>query len=254
MTDPPPTAAQPSDAARADLAPHGKLRVAFPRASALYVTKDTATGALRGMTTDIGAALAVRLGVPFEPQPYPAVRDLIAVTGMDRWDLATIVHEAEREAMFDFSRPYMEADSTYLVPDSSAIRSVADADKPGIRIGAAAKSAFANFLARTIRQATLVQYPGIGAVYEGFRAGEIDVVAAPRQVLAAARGSFPDARILDDWFDVARVAIVVPKGRQSAGLAFVNDFIADAIASGWIARAIARSGLAGVKVPAASRL
>ncbi len=249
MTSTPPAAVKPSDAARADLAPHGELRLAFPMASALYVSKDPVTGELKGMALDIGAALAARLGVRFAPQPCAAVRDLIATTAKDRWDIATIVKEAEREAMFDFSRPYMEADSTYMVPAGSAIRSVPEADTPGIRIGAAAKSAFANFLARTISRATLVEYPGIGAVYEALRAGEIDIVAAPRQVLAAAQDTFPDARILDDWFDVARVGIVVPKGRQAAGLAFVNAFIDEAVASGWMAQAVARAGLKGVKVP-----
>jgi polar amino acid transport system substrate-binding protein len=241
--------APPSAAARADLAPHGKLRLAFPVASALYVTKDPATGTLKGVSMDIGAALAARLGVPFEPLPCAAVRDLIAATGADRWDIATIVMESEREKTFDYSSAYLEADSTYLVPAGSAIRTVAEADKPGTRIGVAEKSAFDNFLTRVIKHATLVRYPGVGAAFEGLRADESDVVAAPRQVLAAAQGKFPGSRILDDWFDVARVGIVVPKGRQTAGLAYVNAFLNEAIASGWIAQAIERADMKGAKVP-----
>lgn len=244
-------AAPPSAMARADLAPHGKLRLAFPVASALYVTKDPATGTLKGMSLDIGAALAARLGVPFEPQPCAAVRDLIAATGADHWDIATIVMEAEREKIFDYSKAYLEADSTYLVPAGSTIRTVAEADKPGTRIGVAEKSAFDNFLTRAIKHATLVRYPGVGAAFEGLRSNASDAVAAPRQVLAAAQGSFPGSRILDDSFDVARVGIVVPKGRQAAGLAYVNAFLNEAIASGWIAQAIERAGVKGSKVPSA---
>jgi polar amino acid transport system substrate-binding protein len=242
-------AAPPSDAARAELAPHGRLRLAFPAASALYVTKDPATGALKGVSMDIGAELAARLGVAFEPLPCAAVRDLIAATGADKWDIATIVMEAERAKTFDYSRAYIEADSTYLVPAGSPIRAVADADKPGMRIGVAVKSAFDNFLTRTIRHASLVRYPGVAAAFEGLRGNESDAVAAPRQVLAAAQARFPGSRILDDWFDVARVGIVVPKGRQAAGLAFVDAFITQAIASGWIAESIARAGMKGAKVP-----
>ena len=249
--DKPHPAGPPSAAARSDLAPHGKLRLAFPVASALYVTKDPATGALKGVSMDIGTALAARLGVPFEPQPCTAVRDLIAATGADHWDIATIVMEAERAEIFDYSKAYLEADSTYLLPAGSAIRSVAEADAPGMRIGVAVKSAFDNFLTRTIKNATLVRYPGVAAAFDGLRALECDAVAAPRQVLAAAQGKFPGSRILDDWFDVAKVGIVVPKGRQSAGLAFVNAFLSEAIASGWIAQAIARAGMKGAKVPPA---
>ena len=162
----PQPAGPPSPEARADLAPHGKLRLAFPAASALYVTKDPVTGALKGVSMDIGTELAARLGVPFEPLPCTAVRDLIAATGADRWDIATIVMEAERAETFDYSRAYIEADSTYLVPAGSAIRAVAEADKPGTRIGVAVKSAFDNFLTRTIKNATLVRYPGVAAAFE----------------------------------------------------------------------------------------
>lgn len=242
-------AAPPSAAARTDLAPHGKLRLAFPAASALYVTKDPATGALKGVALDLGAEIAKRLGVPFEPMACAAVRDLLAATGADRWDIATTVMEAEREKTFDYSKAYLEADSTYLVPAGSTIRTVAEADKPGTRIGVAEKSAFDNFLTRVIKHATLVRYPGVGAAFEGLRGQENDTVAAPRQVLAAAQGKFPGSRILDDWFDVARVGIVVPKGRQAAGLAYVNAFLSEAIASGWIAEAIERAGMKGAKVP-----
>ena len=242
-------AAPPSAAARAELAPHGKLRLAFPVASALYVTKDPATGALKGLSLDLGEALAARLGVPFEPLPCPSVRDLLAATGADRWDIATIIMEAEREKTFDYSKPYLEADSTYLVPAGSAIHTVAEADKSGTRIGVAENSAFDNFLSREIKHATLVRYPGVGAAFEGLRANESDAVAAPRQVLAAAQGKFPESRILDDWFDLARVGVVVPKGRQAIGLAYVNAFLSEAISLGWMAQAIERAGVKGAKVP-----
>ena len=51
------------------LAPTGKLRVAIavaPAPSALYAVKDSTTGKFRGVTVDLGAALARKLGVPVE--------------------------------------------------------------------------------------------------------------------------------------------------------------------------------------------
>jgi polar amino acid transport system substrate-binding protein len=243
--------ATPSDEARAELAPTGTLRLAFPQASALYVTRDPATGELRGVSMDLGAALAERLGVPFEAKPYKAVRELIADTGKSAWDVATIVMEDERRKTFDYSRAYLEADSTYLVPAGSAIEKVADADKPGVRIGVAENSAFDLFLARFVKQATLVRFGGVGAAFDGLANNECDLVAAPRQVLATALPRFAGARILDDWFDKAFCGVAVPKGRQAAGLAFVNAFLDEAIRSGFIAGVIARAGMKGAKVPAA---
>ena len=239
----------PSVEARAELAPSGKLRLAFPQASALYVTRDPATGGLRGVSVDLGAALAERLGVPFEAKPYKAVRELIADTGKGAWDVATIVMEDERRKTFDYSRAYLEADSTYLVPAGSAIQEVADADEPGTRIGVAENSAFDLFLTRFVKQATLVRFGGVGAAFDGLANNECDLVAAPRQVLATAQSRFAGSRILDDWFDKAFCGVAVPKGRQAAGLAFVNGFLDEAVRSGFIAEAIARAGMKGAKVP-----
>lgn len=240
--------ALPSDQARAELAPQGKLRLAFPQASALYVTRDPVTGDLRGVSIDLGSALAERLGVAFEARPYKAVRELIGDTGKGEWDVATIVMEDERRKTFDYSRAYLEADSTYLVPAGSAIRKVADADKGGTRIGVAENSAFDLFLTRFVKQATLVRFGGVGAAFDGLANGECDLVAAPRQVLATAITRFAGSRILDDWFDKAFVGVAVPKGKQAAGLAFVNAFLEEAIASRFIAEAVARAGMKGAKV------
>lgn len=239
--------AMPSDQARAELAPKGKLRLAFPQASALYVTRDPATGALRGVSMDLGAALAERLGVPFEAKPYKAVRDLVADTGKGEWDVATIVMEDERRKTFDYSRAYLEADSTYLVPAGSVIQKVADADKPGTRIGVAENSAFDLFLTRFVKQATLARFGGVGAAFDGLGNGECDLVAAPRQVLATAITRFPGSHILDDWFDKAFVGVAVPKGQQAAGLAFVDAFLDEAAQVGFVADAIARAGMKGAK-------
>jgi polar amino acid transport system substrate-binding protein len=238
----------PSAAARTELIARDTLRVAFPVASALYVLKDPATASLRGVSIEIGKELAARFGVPFEACPYTTVRDLIRATDADEWDLATVVIEQERETVLDFSAPYLEADSTYLVAQESRIRSVPDADVPAIRIGVAERSAFDLFLTRTLRHATLIRYPGVAAAFEGFRSKDNDVVAAPRPVLATALSKIPPARVLDDRFDVARVAIAMRRGRSPDTLTFVNGFIAEITASGWLLQAIERSGIAGIRI------
>ena len=59
----------PSAAARTELIARGKLRVAFPMASALYVVKDPATASLRGVSIEIGTELAKRLGCAVRAPP-----------------------------------------------------------------------------------------------------------------------------------------------------------------------------------------
>ena len=58
------------EAARSELASTGKLRVGLILSNQVLVTKDAQTGELRGVTVDLGKALAKRLGVPFEPVGY----------------------------------------------------------------------------------------------------------------------------------------------------------------------------------------
>src|SRR3954463_14997996 len=53
--------------ARNELAPTGELRIGVavsPSPSAIFVVRDATNGALRGVTIDLGRALAQSLGVP----------------------------------------------------------------------------------------------------------------------------------------------------------------------------------------------
>jgi polar amino acid transport system substrate-binding protein len=65
-----------NDPLHQELTPTGRLRVAVayaPSASALYVIKDAAAPAgFRGVSVDLGSALAKKLGVSVEFVPYLA--------------------------------------------------------------------------------------------------------------------------------------------------------------------------------------
>ena len=75
-------------AARAELASTGKLRVGLILSNEVLVTKDPGTGELRGVTVNLGKALAQRLGVPFEPVGYANPAALVKSFGADEWDIA----------------------------------------------------------------------------------------------------------------------------------------------------------------------
>src|SRR5688572_16376313 len=71
-------------AARAELAPTGKLRVGLILSNQVLVTKDPSTGELRGVTIHLGKALAQRLGVPFEPVGYANPAALVKSFGTNQ--------------------------------------------------------------------------------------------------------------------------------------------------------------------------
>ena len=70
------TAPQVSPAARAELAPGGKLRAGINYGNVVLATKDPKTGALNGVHVDLARELARRAGVAIE---------LVATTPPARW-------------------------------------------------------------------------------------------------------------------------------------------------------------------------
>ena len=77
-------AAQADDAAaKKELAPTGRMRVAIavgPAPSGIYVIKDEASGGYRGVTIDLSAALAKKLGIEIDYIPYLASGEIQGAT------------------------------------------------------------------------------------------------------------------------------------------------------------------------------
>src|SRR5262249_38191694 len=116
------SSAQADDKLMAELAPTGKLRVALavsPAPSALYVIKDASTGSYRGVTVDLGTAMAKKLGVPVEFVPYLASGEITNAADKGVWDVTFMPYDAERAKSVDFGPAYHILQSTYLVAPGS---------------------------------------------------------------------------------------------------------------------------------------
>src|SRR5258706_10732016 len=135
----------------------------------------------------------------------------------------------------------------------SRIRAIADVGRGGVRVGVADKSAFQPFLARTLKQATLVTGPGNPTAFDLLRTGQADVLAGLRHQLIEVRDKLPGSRVLEGRFLVVEQTLGIPKGR-AAGIRYLREFIEEAKASWFVARSLAKSGNANVPVspPAAS--
>jgi polar amino acid transport system substrate-binding protein len=117
----------------ADLVQAGKVRIGlFP---SFFYSKNQATGELQGVGIEIARALAARLGVEllFVEQSGPA--ETVECLKSRACDVAYLGINTNRAVDLDFSPPYLQGDFTYLVPPDSPFRQIADADKPGVRIG-----------------------------------------------------------------------------------------------------------------------
>jgi polar amino acid transport system substrate-binding protein len=244
-----PTAATPE--VRLALAPTGKLRVGFLATAPLHAVKDPATGQLKGPAVDLGRELARRIGVPFEPVPYTSFAPLLAGAKSGEWDIAMMGISSERAQAVDFTAPYMVVEFSYLVPDGSSISTLADVDKPGVRIAVLERSSPDAYLSRSLRNAALVRVPTLAETVQTVQGRQADAAFATKASMLSQSTKLPGSRVLDDPSGGEETAIAVPKGRPLA-TQYARKFIEAAKSEGVVKAAIAKAELRGVVV-AASR-
>ena len=165
----------------------------------------------------------------------------------NEWDVTFLVADPARSADADFSSPYMQSDFTFLVPASSSKRSVAELDQPGTRIAVPRGDASDLRLTQILKHAELMRLDSIGAAIDMVRAGTVDAYAAPRVVLVTLSDKAPGSRVLDDGFANIVWVAMVPKGK-GGHIAYVNDFIEQAKATGLVKQTIDQANLRGVQV------
>lgn len=133
-----------------ELAPQGTLRVAINLGNPVLATRD-ATGSPRGVAVTLGMEFASMLRVRFVPVVYPGVGPIVDAARTAAWDIAFLAVDPARASEMDFTRPYMLVDNTLLVPAGSTVRSMADADRAGLRIAVQNRTAPDLFLTETLR-------------------------------------------------------------------------------------------------------
>jgi polar amino acid transport system substrate-binding protein len=237
----------PSPEARNALTPTGKLRVGILLTNPLQVTKDAATGELKGVAIDLGKELARRIGVPFAPVGYPSVAALVESARSDEWDVAFLAIDPTRAKVMDFAAPFMEVEVGYLVTAGSSVNALIDVDQPGIRVAVAIKGGPDLFLSRNLKHAALVRTPDIPAAVEMLKSGKADAVASNKPALFNMSERLPGSRVLDGRFTTVEYGIATAKGRD-AGNAYVRRFIENAKATGLVKSSIESAGIRGVVV------
>jgi polar amino acid transport system substrate-binding protein len=233
------------------LAPTGTLRAGINLGNFLLVTGKSPSGDPEGVAPDMARAIAERLGVKLELVPFKTPGELADAAGSDFWDIGLIGAEPARAERIAFSAAYVEIEATYLVPAGSALRSIAEVDRPGIRIAVSARSAYDLWLVRNIRQAQLVHADGIDAAFNLFVNDKLEALASLRPRLLTDVVKLPGARILDGQFTAVQQAVGTARTNVAAA-AFLRGFVEEAKASGFVASLIARHHVAGLSVAPAA--
>jgi polar amino acid transport system substrate-binding protein len=239
--------AQPTAAVRTDLAPTGTLRAGINYGNVILATKDPDTGESRGVAIDLTRELAARLVVPFQVVAYGSVAAMVDAAKTNGWDIAFLGIDPAREGDIAFTAAYLEIEATYLVPAGSALRTVADVDREGVRVAAPARANYELFLSRSLTRAQLVRAATADAAFDLLAGGKVDALAGLRQALIGLVDRLPGSRMLDGQFMKVPQAIGVPRGRD-AGLGYLRGFVEDAKGSGLVTRAIEKTGARGVSL------
>ena len=236
--------------ARRELAPTGKLRVGIgvgAAPSAFWATKDPASGRPRGVTVNLGQALAERLGVPLELVAYPNSGEVTAAGPKGEWDVTFIPMDDERRKVVDFGPAYYLSTSTYMVRAGSPIGSIAEVDRTGVRVAGIAGTTTARTAIATLQNTKLISFRTVDEIVAKMKAGEIDAIALGRESLRGLAPQLPGARVLDGYFHAAGTAVAVPKGRPAA-LAYVSRFIEAGKTDGTVRRALDGAGFTDLAV------
>ncbi|MBL8662397.1 MAG: transporter substrate-binding domain-containing protein [Candidatus Odyssella sp.] len=236
---------------RSELAPTGALRAGINLANFLLVSGKSAAGDPEGVAPDMAREIASRLGVPVKFVAYASPGELADAAEANVWDIGLIGAEPQRAEKIAFTPAYVEIEASYLVPAGSKLASIAEVDRPGIRIAVFGRSAYGLWLERNVKQATLVRGDSIDASYKLFIDEKCDALAGLKPRLLKDVQALPGARILAGRFSAVQQAIGTAR-KNAAAIPFLENFVAEAKASGFVARLIARHKVQGLSVAAAA--
>jgi len=223
----------------AELAPTGTLRAGIMYTNPVVAARDAATGELRGIAVDLARELARKSALPLELVAYETAARMLGDLNADKWDVAFTGVDPDGAGDIAFSQPYIDSDGTFLVNASSPLRVIADVDREGVRVAVSEKSTLDLTLTRMLRRAQIVRAPGAGGALALFSAGKADVLAGVRQQLDSVAAKNPGARLLDGRFMVISQGIAMQKARAAA-VSYLDAFVDEAKASGFVAKAIER--------------
>jgi polar amino acid transport system substrate-binding protein len=236
-----------------DIAPGGTLRAAYLSSNPAQAVQDRATGAIRGASADLARELGKRIGMPVEFKPIAGPPAVIDAVSSGQADIGFVAYEPSRTGTVEFSQTYMLVQQSFLVPEDSTIRAIADVDRAGQKIAGGRNDSVTLFMKRKLKAATLVEVENNPAeIKRMLLAKEIDAFGANRQRLTTMMKEAPGTRLLPDSLFGVPQTIIVPKGKPEV-LTAINRFIDEVRASGFLQSAIAASGIVGIEAaPAGS--
>lgn len=231
-----------------DIAPGDTVRAAYLATNPAQAVRDPASGEIRGASADLARELASRNGQKAALIALANPAAVIEAVAKGEADIGFVAFAPERVGTVEFSQVYMLVQQTFIVPDNSRLKSVADIDAKGMRISGGQGDSVTLYLKRNLKNATLIETDNTPAdARRRFDAKEIDAFGANRQRLTTMLKDMPGYRLLPDNLFGVPQTIVVAKDRPRA-LVAVNALIDEVRGSGFLQRALTKNGIVGIEI------
>jgi len=232
---------------RQSLAPAGTLRVGVYPGSPFSLTRDPVSGEEKGVAIEVGREFARQLGVPFEPVVCKRIAEVLVAIKAGQVDMTIANASPGRLNDYDWTSPVLVIELGYLVLPGSAVTTITDVDRPGIRIGVTGGGTSNKVLASQFRHAAVVPAETLNMAIEMLKDHKIDAYATNKANLYAMSDTLPGSQVLDGKWGLEHLAVALPKGR-GPGLVFANALVEEVKTNGLVKRASERTGLRGAVV------
>ena len=231
----------PSAEALKALAPAGTLHAAINFGNSVLAQRGPG-GEARGVSAALAGELARRLGVPLETVAFEGAGKVTDALASGVWDVAFLARDPVRGQGISFTAPYVLIEGGYAVREKAPFDTVESVDVANIHIAVAKGSAYDLYLTRSLKNATLIRFPSGAEAAAAFLGGREEVLAGVKQPLEALMKANAGYRMVPGRFMSIEQTMGTPKGRDGAGVAYLEAFIGEMKASGFVARALAESG------------
>jgi polar amino acid transport system substrate-binding protein len=234
-----------------ELAPTGRLRAAINYGNPILAGKNAA-GEPVGVSVDLARELGRRLGVPVDFVTVDGAGKSVEAVTRAQVDIGFVAIDPVRGAGMYQTAPYVVIEGAYLVKNNSPITRNEDVDRAGNRIAVGNASAYDLYLTRELKNAKLVKARTSPTVVDTFMEQNLEVAAGVKQQLEMDARRVPGLRLLPGRFMVINQAMGLPKGRDK-GAKYVEAFIEEMKASGFVADALKRHNIQGAAVAPAGK-
>ena len=233
-------------------APSGRLRAAINLGNPILANRNASTGEAFGVSIDLAHELARRLGLALDLVLFDTAAQSVDCVTAEAADFGFFAVDPARGKGIAFTAPYVLIEGCYLVRDDSPLQDNAEVDTAGRTVMVGKGSAYDLFLSRELKAASILRAPSSPAVVQSFVDERADVAAGVKQQLELDAARLGGLRLLPGRFMVIQQAMGTPAGRGAQAQAALAAFVEDMKASGFVAEALQRHGIAGATVAPAA--